>query len=126
MQLSSPMTPAAAFRFRRTALASPLASWAVISGFLIAGVLLVVALSIQLPLAGRQTVLFFDPSLDGAQAMHALQQGGGRVIDVGAAETILVAQFDRDLGWGDLDAMGVWAAFDPTSLVGCLAAPPSA
>jgi hypothetical protein len=98
----------------------------VICGFLAASVLLVVALSIQLPRAGAQTVLFFDPSTDGGEALGALVRGGGRLVDVGAASTILIARFDRDLSWSDLHAMGVWAAFDPTSLVGCLAAPPTA
>ncbi len=122
--LPSLLPPAAPVGRLAAAMASRTATLWVATLLLLMSVALVVGLSLQPPMAGRQSVLLFQPGTGHAEAVAVLTRHGGRLVDAGAGST-LIAIFDRDLDWRDLHAMGVWAAFAPDSLLGCLAAPRS-
>lgn len=105
------------------ALASRAATRWVLTLFFMLSIVLVIGLSVQLPTTGNQTVLLFDPSVSQASALDSIRRHGGQLVGIGISDSLVVAVFDRDIGWSAMHDMRVLASVDPTSLLGCIVAP---
>lgn len=86
---------------------------------LLASVMLLVGLSVRTPEAGAQTALVFLPGTSAEQAIGSLARVDARLVRPGGFDNVVVAYFDRAVGWSELRDLGVLLSLDPILAGGC-------
>lgn len=91
-------------------------------GLLAASLVLVVAMSLHLPKAGEQVAVVFPPGTSLLESAAVLAAVDARLVRAGGFDSIIVAEFSRDMSLADLRRRGIWFSLDPRAVGGCLAA----
>lgn len=86
---------------------------------LLASVVLLVGLSVRAPVAGAQIALVFLPGISAEQAIGSLARVDARLVRPGGFDNVVVAYFERAVGWSELRDLGVLVSLDPILAGGC-------
>lgn len=87
---------------------------------LAASIVLLLGLSVRTPGAGSQVALLFRPDVTADQAIGSLAGMDARLVRAGGLGNVVVAYFERAVGWPELRAVGVLLPLDPALAGVCL------
>jgi hypothetical protein len=115
-ELGNPMNPATAATGGE---ARPWLAFGPALALLVGSAALILGLSVRLPEAGSQAALVFSPGTSRDQALQTLRDFDARLVRSGGFDNILVAYFERPVGWAELRERGVLLPLDPLMAGGC-------
>jgi|GEM_PF-3599858 len=92
-------------------------------GLFLAGTIFLLALNLRAPAPGTQVAVFYTPGTSVSEAIAGLGPVDATFVRPGRFGNIVIAAFDTPVGLVDLWSNGIWFAFDPLLLGGCLALP---
>lgn len=82
--------------------------------------LLVSAMHLRLPKAGEQVAVVFAPGTSLLHAAAVLSTADARLVRSGGFDSVIVAEFTRDMSFFELIRRGMWFALDSRGIGGCL------
>lgn len=90
-------------------------------GLLLASLLLLPALSLRTPAAGREVALLFPPGTSAEAGLRAVAAADGLAVRAGGFDNLLIVRFPNDLDWTSLWRLGALAGIDPAVAGACAA-----